>query len=213
MPQLHIHERSVPLVLFDATSKTMFTDFARFNAIVAELEGKGRADLERQGLPASAVRHRLELDMRYGNQLVTMAVVARTTRLDGIRDVVDLTRLFSDDYGRRFGQGSQSPEAGIRVTTVRVASFVQGEMIEFDAAPPAAGVAPARPAGSRTCYFPRTATPTETAVYDESALEPGLAVPGPAVVTTPTTTYLVEPGWRIETGAHGAIWFLANPAE
>jgi len=39
---------------------------------------------------------------------------------------------------------------------------------------------------------------------------PGPAVPGPAVVTTPTTTYLVEPGWRIETGAHGAIWFLAN---
>jgi len=35
-------------------------------------------------------------------------------------------------------------------------------------------------------------------------------VPGPAVVTTPTTTYLVEPGWRIETGTHGAIWFLAD---
>ena len=52
--------------------------------------------------------------------------------------------------------------------------------------------------------------PVETAVYDESALEPGLAVPGPAVVTTPTTTYLVEPGWRIETGTHGAIWFLAS---
>jgi N-methylhydantoinase A len=53
----------------------------------------------------------------------------------------------------------------------------------------------------------------ETAVFDENALEPGLAVPGPAVVTTPTTTYLVEPGWRIETGAHGAIWFLANSPE
>jgi N-methylhydantoinase A len=50
----------------------------------------------------------------------------------------------------------------------------------------------------------------DTAVYDESALEPGLAVRGPAIVTTPTTTYLVEPGWRIETGAHGAIWFLRN---
>ncbi len=28
-----------------------------------------------------------------------------------------------------------------------------------------------------------------------------------------TTTYLVEPGWRIETGAHGAIWFLASSPE
>ena len=116
MPQLHIHERSVPLILFDATSRAMFTDFPRFNAIVAELEARGRADLQRQGLPASAVRHRPELDMGYGNQLVTMAVVAGTTRLESIRDVVDLMRLFSEDYGRRFGKGSQSPEAGIWVT-------------------------------------------------------------------------------------------------
>ena len=55
----------------------MFDDFDPFNGIVAELEAKGRADLRRQGLPADAVRHRLELDMRYGNQLVTMAVVAQ----------------------------------------------------------------------------------------------------------------------------------------
>src|SRR4029077_16921006 len=34
IPQLHIHGRSVPLILFDATSRAMFTDFARFNAIV-----------------------------------------------------------------------------------------------------------------------------------------------------------------------------------
>jgi N-methylhydantoinase A len=180
---------------------------------VAELEAKGHADLQRQGLPADAVRHRLELDMRYGNQLVTMAVVASKTRLESIRDVVDLMRLFSDDYGRRFGEGSQSPEAGIRVTALRVASFVQGETIEFDATPPDGPTTAAQPAGSRRCFFPRTEGPVETAVFDENALEPGLAVPGPAVVTTPTTTYLVEPGWRIETGAHGAIWFLANSPE
>jgi N-methylhydantoinase A len=175
MPQLHIHERSVPLVLFDATSRAMLTDFGRFNEIVA--------------------------------------VVAHKTRLESIRDVVDLMRLFSDDYGRRFGQGSQSPEAGIRVTTLRVASFVPGETIEFDATRPDGTATAARPAGSRRCFFPGIEGPVETAVFDESALEPGLAVPGPAVVTTPTTTYLVEPGWRIETGAHGAIWFLANPPE
>jgi N-methylhydantoinase A len=151
--------------------------------------------------------------MRYGNQLVTMAVVADKTRLESIRDVVDLTRLFSEDYGRRFGEGSQSPEAGIRVTALRVASYVQGETIEFDASPPDGRATAARPAGSRRCFFPGAEGPVETAVFDESALEPGLAVPGPAVVTTPTTTYLAEPGWRIETGAHGAIWFLATSPE
>src|SRR4029077_2905173 len=143
-----------------------------FNATVAELEGKGRADLQRQGLPGAAVRHRLELDMRYGNQLVTMAVVAGKTRLDGVRDVVELMRLFSGDYGRRFGEGSQSPEAGIRVTAVRVASSVPDETIEFDATPPDGRTTAARPTGSRRCFFPRSARPAETAVYDETAAEP-----------------------------------------
>jgi N-methylhydantoinase A len=212
MPQLHIHERSVPLVLFDATTKAMFTDFARFNGIVADLEDKGRADLRRQGLPESAVRHRLELDMRYGNQLVTMAVVAPRQRLEGLRDVVDLMRGFAEDYGRRFGQGSQSPEAGIRVTTLRVASYVEGETVEFDATP-AAGTVAAIPRGSRRCAFGGMTGFVDTGVFDESALEPGLVVRGPAIVTTPTTTYLVEPGWRIETGAHGAIWFLRSPED
>ena len=76
MPQLHIHERTAPVTLYDATTRALFSDFDAFNAVVAELEAKGRADLLRQGLPAESVLHRLELDMRYGNQLVTTAVVA-----------------------------------------------------------------------------------------------------------------------------------------
>ena len=76
----------MPVVLFDASTRTIFTDFDRFNGIVAELEDRGRADLLRQGLPADAVRHRLELDMRYGNQLVTMAVVADRSRLESVRE-------------------------------------------------------------------------------------------------------------------------------
>jgi N-methylhydantoinase A len=209
-PQLHIHERTVPVVLFDASTRALFTDFGRFNGVVAELEAKGRDDLLRQGLPGEAVQHRLELDMRYGNQLVTMAVTADRTRLQSVRDVVALMHMFADDYGRRFGQGSQSPEAGIRITTIRVASYVEGQTVEFDASLPDGQPAPATPAGSRRCHFPGTAGAVDTPVYDETALQPGLTVPGPAVATSPTTTYLVEPGWRLETGAHGAIWFLKS---
>ena len=209
-PQLHIHERTVPIVLFDASTRALFTDFGRFNDVVAELEAKGRDDLLRQGLPGEAVQHRLELDMRYGNQLVTMAVTADRTRLESVRDVVALMHMFADDYGRRFGEGSQSPEAGIRITTIRVASYVEGETVEFDASLPDGEPVPATPAGSRRCHFAGIAGGVDTPVYGETALQPGLTVPGPAVVTSPTTTYLVEPGWRLETGAHGAIWFLKS---
>jgi N-methylhydantoinase A len=207
-PQLHIHERTSPVVLFDATTRTLFTDYDRFNRIVEDLESKGRDDLLRQGLPSEYVEHRLELDMRYGNQLVTMAVVADRSRLEGVRDVVVLMQQFASDYGRRFGDGSQSPEAGIRITTIRVASYVEGETVKFDASLPEGTPTPAVPVGSRNCHFVGTEGAVETPVYDEKSLQPGITVPGPAVVTTPTTTYLVEPSWRLQTGAHGAIWFL-----
>ena len=48
MPQLHIHERSVPLVLFDATSRAIFTDFGRFN------DDRGRARSQGPRRPAAA---------------------------------------------------------------------------------------------------------------------------------------------------------------
>src|SRR6201995_3509648 len=97
-PQLHIHERTVPVVLFDASTRALFTDFGRFNGIVAELEAKGRDDLLRQGLPGGAVQHRLELDMRYGNQLVTMAVTADITRKHRVGDCMNMCELFAEAY-------------------------------------------------------------------------------------------------------------------
>ena len=208
MPQLHIHERSSPIILYDATTRTLFSDFESFNRIAAELEAKGRADLLRQGLPPDAVKHRLELDMRYGNQLVTTAVVADRNRLEGVNDVLGLIELFAEDFAHRFGEGSESPEAGIRITTIRVASFVDGEAVEFDASLPDGEPRPASPIGSRPCHFVGADGPLDTAVFDETALEPGLVVEGPAIVTTSTTTYLVESKWCLRTGAHGAIWFL-----
>ena len=209
-PQLHIHERTVPITLFDATTRILFSDFAGFNAIVEELEAKGRADLVRQGLPAESVQHRLELDMRYGNQLVTMAVTSDITRMSTVGDCLHLAELFAADYAKRYGAGAQSPEAGIRVTTVRVASFVPTQTITFDARRPDGDLHRPEPAGTRQCWFPGLDGPVEVAVHDEAALEPGSSVNGPAVVSAATTTYLVEPGWRLEIGSHGAIWFLRD---
>lgn len=209
-PQLHIHERTVPITLFDATTRALFTDFDRFNTVVAELEDKGRADLVRQGLPAQSVQHRLELDMRYGNQLVTMAITSDIDRMTSVGDCLHLAELFAADYAKRYGAGSQSPEAGIRVTTVRVASFVPTETITFDARRPEGELNVAVPTGQRPCLFPGDPQPVDVQVYDERALAPRTAVPGPAVITAPTTTYLVEPGWHLETGEHGAIWFLRD---
>ncbi|MGH8517471.1 MAG: hydantoinase/oxoprolinase family protein, partial [Panacagrimonas sp.] len=125
MDQMHIHELSTWTVLYDANLKSLFRDYAKFNGFVEELERRGREDLLRQGFDTHEIGYRLELDMRYGNQRVTTAVVTDLTRLNGQSDVLKLMEQFHQRYGERFGKGSQVTEAGVRVNTLRVCSFVK----------------------------------------------------------------------------------------
>ena len=214
MNQMHIHEMSTYTVLFDANTKAIFGDFAQFNANVAALEARGRADLLRQGMAEADIRYRLELDMRYGNQRVQTAVVTELTRLTSRIDVLRLIDQFFSRYGDRFGEGSQSPEAGVRINTIRVCAFVEQPMLAFgDLRPNLRAVVVVAPDSHRDCYFAGHDAPLATAIFGENALVEGAAIDGPALVTTRATTYLVEPGWRLHAAAQGAVWFLRGKGE
>lgn len=208
MNQMHIHEMSTWTVLFDANTRAFFSDYQAFNDTVATLEERGREDLLRQGFDASQIGYRLELDMRYGNQRVQTAVVTELRRLQGQRDVLRLIGEFHARYGERFGEGSQSPEAGVRINTIRVCSFVEQSKIRFEGIQDdgRAGLRP-KPLATRLCHFVDHDGPIETAIYDDAALVEGTRIEGPALVTTRNTTYLVEPGWQFYAAAQGAVWF------
>lgn len=209
--QMHIHEMSTYTILFDANTKTIFDDFGAFNSQVEELERRGRDDLLRQGMDPGAIQYRLELDMRYGNQRVQTAVVTDVARLTSQLDVLKLIDQFFARYGERFGEGSQSPEAGVRINTIRVCSYVEQAKVPFeDLAPDLARQVAVAATGSRACHFVGHAAPLESAVYGEDALAQGATISGPAIVTTRATTYLVEPGWTYHAAAQGAVWFLRD---
>ena len=209
MNQMHIHEMSTYTVLFDANKKAIFSDFATFNNAVEELERRGRDDLVRQGMNPETIRYRLELDMRYGNQRVQTAVVTGLHRLTSQRDVLQLIEQFHVRYGERFGEGSQAPEAGVRINTIRVCSFVEQATVPFAGIKPNGKVLPPpAPVSERPCSYVGHAKPIKTPVYDEAALAQGTEIPGPAIVVTRATTYLVEPGWKFHAAAQGAVWFL-----
>ncbi|SEQ20592.1 N-methylhydantoinase A [Solimonas aquatica] len=207
--QMHIHEMSTWTVLFDANAKTFFSDYDSFNAHVEELERRGREDLTRQGMNAADVRYRLELDMRYGNQRVQTAVVTPLLRLKSQKDVLALMDQFHQSYGARFGEGSQSPETGVRINTLRVCAYVEQPKVTFapltltDKTLP-----PPAPVGQRECHFVSRDKPLATPIYDEQALAEGTRIAGPAIVVTRATTYLVEPDWTYQAAAQGGVWFF-----
>jgi N-methylhydantoinase A len=208
MNQLHIHEMSTWTTLFDANRQSFFSDYDRFNGIVEELERRGREDLVRQGFESSQIGYRLELDMRYGNQRVETAVVTDLNRVTAPEHVLKLIDEFHTRYGERFGQGSQTPEAGVRINTIRVCSFVTHPGIQFrNIKPLAKTLPPPAPVGTRECHFVGHQGAKPTAIYDEAALVPGTQIDGPAIVVTRATTYLIEPGWRYQAAEQNAVWF------
>jgi N-methylhydantoinase A len=209
--QLHIHEHSTYTVLFHSMLKQLLTDYEPFNRIVASLEKRGRDDLVRQGMDPDRIKYRLELDMRYGNQRVETAVVTDLHRLHNVSDVLRLLDQFSTRYGERFGEGSQSPEAGVRINTIRVCSYVEHEKVSFAGIKPLGlNLAPPPPTVYRKAHFVGHDGAMDTPVYGEDALKPGTTIAGPAIVTTRATTYLVERGWQFEASNHGAVWFTRD---
>ncbi len=211
MHQLHIHEKSLFLVLYDSNTRHVFDNYAWFNEIVADLRDKGTQDLLRQGVARDQIEHSLELDMRYGNQLVQTTAVIKKHELLSAQDVMDVIQQFSNDYGKRFGEGSQAPEAGIRINTVRVATFAKHETVKFSnikPVPDGQRLAPPPPKEVRKCHFVGVEGSVQTPVWDKSVILPGMQIVGPGIVASEVTTYLIEPGWTLVASEQGAIWFL-----
>ncbi len=209
MNALHIHEKSLYLMFYDATQRKMLENFDVFNATVEELEERGREDLARQGIPPSDIKTRVELDMRYGNQLAQISVTSPLSRLKSMQDVITLLDRFSVNYATRFGEGSQAPEAGVRVNVIRVVSYVEHERLDLHRS---TKQIPAQPQARahRDCWFPELSDPQRTGVYDYDHVLEGMQVKGPALIESPRTTYLVEPGWTLTMGLSGSAWMVKD---
>jgi N-methylhydantoinase A len=203
--QLHLHERSVYLTVYNPLTREVTLDIAAVNRICDELEAQGAADLARQGFDSSAIRHQVEFEMRYGNQLVQLSVPSPTARLRNVDDVLGLIDAFRINYSERFGEKAAAPEAGVKIIAVRVVSWVTGTAVKLEAGETSRGATP-RPTSERICYFLSHPEGVATPVYRWNTLGSGAALPGPAIIEAPHTTYVVEPGWRFETDASGGAW-------
>ncbi len=204
--QLHIHEQSIYTVVFHTVLKKVLTDYGPINATIANLKRRGREDLTRQGVAVEDIRYRLEFDMRYGNQRAETAVNFDIERFQSVNDVLALIAAFHRRYGERFGAGSQASEAGVRINTVRVSSFVERAKVPLGRIMPPPERLAVEACGTRDCHFIGVDAPHRTRLYDERALIPGSSIDGPAIVTTAATTYLVEPGWNFHAAEQGAAW-------
>ena len=88
--------------------------------------------------------------------------------------------------------------------------FIEGEVIKFDSVVAGGEKTAPEPVSHRKVHFTSADEPVDTPVYDAEALRHTHVIAGPAIVTTENTTYLVEPGWRLEPTVQGAVWLLSD---
>jgi N-methylhydantoinase A len=190
------------------TSTTGF-DFDTVNATLERLE----ADCERFAEEAASVTagHTIQLavEARYRAQVWELEVPLRTNRFRTAEDVAVLRA----DFDRVHDEILAHVDPDSDVEFVSWKAKVDCRLRSTSVAAAAARVEP-RPPSWRTVYFHREGH-LETAVYELESLPPGAEIAGPAIVQSPITTVVVEPGAQatrtpsgslvIETGAVGPI--------
>ncbi len=161
--------------------------------VFAELEARGRAQLEEQGFARDELVAVRRLDLRYrGTESAQTLAIGPGT---------DLRAAFDAAHARSFGYARDAHPVDAVVARV--------EVLARRAAVSEATAAPARPgaATSLRCarVFFESGTVDDVPVYAREDLPGGTRLSGPALVLEATSTLVVDPGFELEIDAQGRI--------
>jgi N-methylhydantoinase A len=175
-------------------------DRSHVEAIFKELEAEVLAKLAGDDVAEADIVVVRSVDMRYRSQTheLIIPVAGDLGDPDCLRDLV---LLFERTYEETYGKGSGFREAGIELTTFRVAGIGRTVKPAFRAFVPET-VAEQR---TRPVFDVRARDWLDAVVVDWDAMEPDRQLAGPVVVEHPTTTVYVAHGQHVYVDAIGNL--------
>ncbi|MCF8475322.1 MAG: hydantoinase/oxoprolinase family protein [Emcibacter sp.] len=203
MPIKEVWDKSYSLKLFQWADQSYLSDLEGFNNLVAELKNLATRDLRLEGYRDDQMHFKLELNMRYGSQYNMTKV--RTSRLE-MRDAQDIKEIcdeFTRLYGETYSPEATFPAGGINVDNFSLTASVASNL-KILTALDLVGAEPDHAAlrKSRPIYWSPEKGYEDTPIYDYYQLHPGNKIIGPAILESPETTYVVEPGWTFTMDAY-----------
>jgi N-methylhydantoinase A len=162
-----------------------------FDGMVGEMRDRLRAE----GFDEDAITIERSLGLRYRNQVHDILTPIRT---DGQLTQADLDATleqFEQRYRERYGEGSTFEKEAIELKECRIRGTGAlsrpqlSPVAETDSTVPEAARVRTKP-----MYFVDSDGTVETQIYDFEQLPPGTEIAGPAVVATPVTTVVLNPG-------------------
>jgi N-methylhydantoinase A len=174
-------------------------DWTRANDLLAEMEAEGQALLAASGVPAEAITHRREADMRYVGQGHEIRVPLPAGPLDETH-TASLLSAFEAVYRELYER--LGPPVPVEILNWRVVSSGPRPDLRLQITATSSGEAHTALKGERPAYFPEASGFVSTPVYDRYRLAPGAAFDGPTIVEERESTVIVGPGGRCRVDEH-----------
>jgi N-methylhydantoinase A len=175
-------------------------DLAERDALLDELRAEARRILEAAGVPASAIRTRYGLDVRYfgqGNEITLW--LGEGDRFPADRATIDAR--FDEEYERVYGMSI--PGLPVEAVTWRLSAYADAPELQVHELPASGGTP--MPHRMRPVRFDRAGTAADVPVYRREQLGAGATFAGPAIVEERETTAVIRPGWTCTVLPDGVI--------
>ncbi len=169
-------------------------------ALLGDLFAAMRAEAEavvRPAAPTETLVETRQAFMRYRGQGHEIPVSLAL----GAFDAADLRARFDAAYSGLFGR--TIPRLEVEALTWTLSLATHRPLPQPSTAP--AAVPAAAPAGSRSLLDPATGVREAAALYERTALSPGMRFPGPALIVEDETTTVVPRGFTASINALGQI--------
>ncbi|WP_435594724.1 hydantoinase/oxoprolinase family protein [Tsukamurella tyrosinosolvens] len=179
-------------------------DAGVLDRIFVELEESTRAQLTRDGVAVDDMVIERSVDVRYRSQTHELITPVDPGPIDAalVRSMIE---RFEAAYEDTYGKGAGFREAGIELTTFRVSGIGRTPKPTFRETSATAG----HESHSRRIYDLAAGDWMDAVVVQWQALEPGLQIPGPAVVEHPTTTVYTGHGQHVGIDDFGNLIITA----
>lgn len=160
-------------------------------AVLSKLSAIVRKDVENQGIPSSDISVNRTVHLKYAGSHQSLEVPFGT--------VSSMEEAFDKAHNARFGFSSRGRDLNF-------------EMVTAEAIGKTGDVKDTSITSQKTNVSPESTIPVyiegktrEIPIIDRDTLVTGEVVKGPAVITEPTGTNMLEPGWQGEIDAHGNL--------
>jgi acetone carboxylase beta subunit len=167
----------------------------------AELAAKVIEEFVINGFKPQDVLLRPGYRMQFMGQLNDLEINSPITNAATLADWDKMVKAFDDTYARVYASSASSPELGFGVTGAIMRGSVVSSKPELPEEPDAGPIPPkAAHIGSRPFY--RHKKWWDAQIWSMEALKAGNRVVGPAIVESPSTTFIVPFGFETYCDAH-----------